>query len=90
VKGHKQEIVRSGTWLYDDTVRKHVLIVKQNFEPYYEEGYEDGPEKLNHEGFVFVVQWRKVIDEVDGTPYMSLEEAIQGAHAIVKKIEWES
>ncbi len=40
------EIVKSGTWLYDSLVPHEVWIVRQNFDFYYEEGYEDHPEAL--------------------------------------------
>jgi hypothetical protein len=43
------EIVKSGTWLYDEQVPSEVWIVKQDFEYHYEEDFSDGPEQLNRE-----------------------------------------
>lgn len=47
------EIVKSGAWLYDNQVPHEVWIVRQNFDYYYEEGYEDGPEIFNSDGELF-------------------------------------
>ena len=44
------EIVKSGTWLYDGQVPHEVWIVRQNFDYFYEEGFEDNPESLNEHG----------------------------------------
>ena len=49
------EIVKSGTWLYDNQVPHEVWIVRQNFDYYYEDGYEDDPEQLNTEGELFQI-----------------------------------
>jgi len=81
------EIVKSGTWLYDNQVPHEVWIVRQNFDYYYEEGYEDAPEKLNTDGEVFHV----VIGTTDGwtrgvePAKMSLDEAIIHAESKLKE-----
>ena len=49
------EIVKSGTWQYDECVSHEVWIVKQNFDFYFDEGFEDAPEDLNEDGEVFQV-----------------------------------
>jgi hypothetical protein len=56
------EIVKSGTWLYDNQVPHEVWIVRQNFDFYYEEGYEDDPEQLNPDGELF-----QIVFAFDGT-----------------------
>ena len=38
------QIVNSGTWLYDGQVVREVWIVKQNFDFYYDDSFEDAPE----------------------------------------------
>ena len=47
------EIVKSGTWRYDNQVPHEVWIDRQNFDFYYEKNYEDSPEALNKDGEVF-------------------------------------
>ena len=39
----KAQIVQSGTWLYDGISPHEVWIVKQNFDYYDDEGYQDTP-----------------------------------------------
>ena len=41
----RAEIVKSGTWLYDDKVPHGVWIVRQNFDFHWDEGFEDEPER---------------------------------------------
>ena len=75
------EIVKTGTWLYDNQVPHEVWIVRQNFDFYYEEGYEDGPEVLNPEGELFnlVFAFDGNVRSV-GPAAMSLEEAVTEAN----------
>ena len=40
------QIVKSATWQYDGCVLHEVWIVKQNFDFYYDEVFEDAPEDL--------------------------------------------
>ena len=71
------EIVKSGTWLYDNQVPHEVWIVRQNFDYYYDEGFEDGPEQLNDEGELFqiVFAFQGMVRSVVPAK-MSLDEAV--------------
>ena len=51
----RAEIVKSGTWLYDERVPHGVWIVRQNFDFHWDEGFEDEPERLNQDGELFQV-----------------------------------
>lgn len=86
------QIVKSGTWLYDGQVVHEVWIVKQNFDFYYDEGFEDAPEDLNEDGEVF-----QVVVARDGKvksvwpAFHSAEEAVAKAHQITPHgIEWDN
>jgi len=85
------EIVKSGTWLYDGTVPHEVWIVKQNFDYHYDAGYEDSPEKLNNQGFVFqvVVARDGKVDTV--LPACdSMAKAISNAEEVIPQgIDWD-
>jgi phosphodiesterase/alkaline phosphatase D-like protein len=87
----KAYIVKSGTWLYDKAIPTEVWIVKQNFDYYYEEGFEDESEKLNENGEVF-----QILIARDGEvltvarAFLSLEEAVRKACAIIPEtIQWD-
>jgi hypothetical protein len=86
-------IVKSGTWLYDNSVPHEIWVVKQNWEPYYDEGFEDEPEKLNDDGecfFVLVAKEGSVVSSISaGT--LSLDEAITAAEkACSPPIVWDN
>ena len=86
------QIVKSGTWLYDGQVVHEVWIVKQNFDFYYDEGFEDAPENLNEDGEIFqvvVAQDGKV--KSVGLAFHSTEEAVAKAHQIIPQgIVWDN
>jgi hypothetical protein len=86
----RAEIVKQGTWLYDDQVPWEVWIVKQNFEYHYEEGYEDGSEELNSDGEAFQVVYAKDgQSNGKGPARLSLQEAISAAEeAVSTGIVW--
>ena len=85
------EIVKSGTWLYDNQVPHEVWIVRQNFDYYYEDGYEDGPEQLNPDGELFHIVFAfngTVRTVVPAT--LSLSAAISDAEArlVTHQLRW--
>ena len=86
------EIVKSGTWKYDGYVVHEVWIVKQNFDFYYDEGFEDAPEDLNENGELFQVVVAKEGRVMSvGLAFHSLEEAIAKAHALIAQgITWDN
>ena len=58
MKQERAEIVKSGRWLYGGSVEYEVWIVRQNFEYWYEEEYDD-EERLNEDGEVFAVVYAR-------------------------------
>ncbi len=46
-------VVKTGTWLYEGQVEKPVRILRQTWDYYHEDGYDDEPPDLNDEGFAF-------------------------------------
>jgi hypothetical protein len=85
------EIVKSGTWLYDDSVPTEVWIVKQNFEYHYEEDYADGPEEVNRDGEAFqVIVARNGRKITLGPAAFSLVEAVTAAERVTPRaISWD-
>lgn len=45
-----REIILSTTWLYDGSVPVQAYVVKQNFDPYYEEDYDPDLPVVNEDG----------------------------------------
>ena len=46
-------VVKTGTWLYDGQVEKPVRILRQTWDYYHEDGYDEEPPSLNDAGFAF-------------------------------------
>jgi len=79
------------TWLYDGQGVHEVWIVKQNFDFYYDEGFEDAPEELNEEGEVFqVVVARDGKVKSVGLAFHSAEEAVAKPIRPSAGIEWDN
>jgi hypothetical protein len=75
------QIAKSGTWQYDGCVLHEVWIVKQNFDFYYDDGFDDAPEDLNEDGELFqvvVAKDGKVLSV--GLGFHTIEKAIEGYH----------
>ena len=91
MKRQQAKIVKSGTWFYDFTVSYEVWIVRQNFEYWYEESFDEA-ERLNPDGEVFAVvnaQHGKFIS--NGGEFFTIEEATAAADsAISQSIEWDN
>lgn len=48
------ELVKTGSWLYDNQVLKSVWIIKQNWDYYYEgPEYTEGEPHLNKDGYAY-------------------------------------
>jgi len=89
---YKVEVMRRGTWLYDGLIPMQVCILKQNWDIWYEEGYDTEPPYLNESGEVYYPAYGGQAS--DGTysrsgPYLSLEEAVAGVEKLVGKVEWQ-
>ena len=89
-----QEIVLKGSWLYDNSIKKAVRILRQNWDQYYEEGYSEGGPHLNEDGFAYYVAYDEPSE--DGSYFSksetlySLQEAINKAEEKTSgKISWE-
>jgi hypothetical protein len=86
----KAQIVKSGTWAYDGTSLHEVWIVRQNFDFYDDEGYQD-TSCVSPDETVF-----QVLYAYDGEKQSvsrvcrSLEEAITLAEETCSKITWDN
>lgn len=79
-----QSIVKRGNWKYDNTVLKPIVIIKQNWDYYFEDGYTEGEPHLNSDGFAFYVVFDEPLE--DGS-YMSRSETLYSLNEAVKFAE---
>lgn len=83
------EIMKSGIWLYDNSVPTDVWIVKQNFEYWYEPDFSDELEKLNGDGEAFQVLFVRSGLITIGPSELSLAAATAAAEKVVTTpINW--
>jgi hypothetical protein len=89
-KQERAEIVKSGTWVYAEGVRYEVWIVKQNFEYFFEEGYDDS-ETLNESGESYKILYlHDGMVIAGGSEFLRLDDAISAANkAIPQGIDWD-
>ena len=90
---HRQKIIKSGTWLYDGQVEKTISIIRQNWDYYYEEGYDSDPPDLNEAGQAYYLVYDGPDEKGEYHPNsktcLSLEEALRlAAETIVSDIRW--
>lgn len=87
----KYEIEKKGTWLYNSQTAK-VSIVKQNWDSFFEEGYDDTPE-LNESGEAYYVIWGEFQDIIYANrsrTCLSLDEALTLASgSLDQPISWD-
>ncbi len=94
-------VVQVGTWLYDGSVEMSVRIVQQNWDYYYEQGFDDEPPELNADGYAFYAVYGTPSPPGPGSPFpvtdyssrsltcLSLEEAIKLAESTISgPITW--
>ena len=84
------EILKSGTWLYDQLVPSEAWIVRQTFKYHYEADYADEPEKLNEDGECFAVICARGDEKIGrGSEEMSLADAIASAERSTPRLTWD-
>ena len=81
-----QKVVRTGTWLYNHQIAHKVEIVCQNWDRWFEEGFDTEPEPLNADGELFYV----VLESGYGTGFHSAEAAITDAESklALNNLQW--
>lgn len=90
---HRQKVIKSGTWLYDGQVEKPILIIRQNWDYYHEEGYDPDPPDLNKAGEAYYLVYDGPDEQGRYHPQskscLSLEEAVRLAEGtIMGDIRW--
>lgn len=80
-------VLRRGRWLYDGTLEKPVEIVVQNWDYYFEDGYDaEGPD-LNEHGEAYYVMFDGVSRS---RTFLSLDEAVDHALDILPSpVTWD-
>lgn len=87
-----REVVHSATWLYDGSLPVPAHIVRQNFDPYYEEAYDPDPPVVNEEGESYSLVFGEADDHglfaSERPPFLTLEAAQQRAEDSFGLRDW--
>lgn len=92
-KERNVQVMKTASWLYDESAKMTVKIIKQNWDYYYEEGQTDSLPNLNEQGEAYYV----ILDNsAKANPHrsrtcLSLSKAIQFAEEILQnRITWDN
>ncbi len=91
-----QRIIKEGVWLYANQVDEKITIIEQDWDHYYENGYDDDEPCLNDEGLVYFLYTGDLHRNNRGNlsaknisiPFLSSEEAEAYANAEFSNLRW--
>lgn len=92
-----QKIIKKGTYRYSDDYFEKIIIVEQDWDEFYEEGYSDFLPNLNDKGLVYFIHFSDYWLNEYGTissrsisiPFLSEKEAMEYAKLNVNDLSWE-
>ncbi|MPS64242.1 MAG: hypothetical protein DI622_01520 [Chryseobacterium sp.] len=91
-----QRIVKEGNWKYSDEHFEKIIIVEQDWDQFYEEGYSEDPPYLNSKGYVYYIhfgnywinEYGNICPGSISIPFLSKEEAEEYAKNQVSDLMW--
>ena len=91
-----QRIIKKGEWKYSGNTYLSILLVEQDWDHFYEEGYSDFAPHINKEGFVyylhfgkyFINEYGNISSDSCSQPFLSVEEALHYAERNIETINW--
>jgi len=92
-----QKIVKKGRWNYSNGSLEKVIIVEQDWDELFEEGYSEGDPYLNDLGLVYFIhfgdysynEYGNIISESISIPFLSLDKAEKYVQQKVSHLEWD-
>lgn len=91
-----QKIVKEGKWKYSDDYFEKIIIVEQDWDEFYEEGYSDFLPHLNEEGLVYFIhygdyyydEYNNIRSRSISAPFLCQKDAEQFAEKTVSELQW--
>nr|WP_314499393.1 hypothetical protein [uncultured Chryseobacterium sp.] len=92
-----QKIIRRGKYRYDGDHFEKIIIVEQDWDEFYEEGYSDFLPNLNDKGLVYFIhfsdfwlnEYGNIFSRSISIPFLSEIEAVEHAMLNVTDLSWE-
>lgn len=91
-----QKIIKEGSWRYSGTHFEKVIVVEQDWDQFYEEGYSEGDPYLNSAGLVYYLHfgdyWLNEFGNISSrgvaVPFLSFNEAMKHAENELSELKW--
>ncbi|WP_415328438.1 hypothetical protein [Chryseobacterium sp. MMS23-Vi53] len=91
-----QKVIKKGEWKYSGNTYLPILLVEQDWDHFYEEGYSNFPSHTNKEGFVYYLHFGKhrineygnILSDSSSQPFSSVEEAMNYAERNIEVLKW--
>lgn len=91
-----QKIVNEGKWRYKDEFFEKIIIVEQDWDEFYEEGYSDFSPNLNEKGLVYFIhygdydynEYNNISSKSISAPFLSQKDAEVFAENTVSDLIW--
>ncbi|GAA4158708.1 hypothetical protein GCM10022217_20300 [Chryseobacterium ginsenosidimutans] len=91
-----QKIIRRGEWKYSGNTYLPILLVEQDWDHFYEQGYNNLLPHINKKGLeyylyfgrYFINEYGNISSHSSSRPFLSIEEAIEYAERNIEKLHW--
>lgn len=91
-----QKIIKKGEWKYSGNTYLPILLVEQNWDHFYEEGYSRFASQIKRGGLIyylhfgkyFVNEYGNISSDSSSRPFLSIDEAINYAERNIEKLNW--
>ncbi|MBV6879196.1 hypothetical protein NG800_006575 [Epilithonimonas ginsengisoli] len=92
-----QKIVKQGRYKYSDIQYEKIIIVEQDWDELYEEGYSDFVPNLNDKGLVYFIhfsdywlnEYGNISSRSISIPFLSEKDALKYASLNVNGLSWD-
>lgn len=91
-----QKIIRKGEWKYSGNTYLPILLVEQDWDHFYEQGYSHILPHISKKGLEYYLYFGKYVvneyghisSDSSSRPFLSIEEAIHYAERNIEKLNW--
>jgi len=93
-----QKIIKKGEWKYSGSTYLPILLVEQNWDHFYEEGYSRFSSQIKrgeliyylHFGKYCINEYGNIASDSSSQPFLSIKDAMDYAERNIEKLNWTS
>jgi hypothetical protein len=91
-----QKIIKKGEWKYSGNTYLPILLVEQDWDHFYKDGYNTFSSHINKEGLIyylhfgkyFINEYGNISSHSSSQPFLSVQEAINYAERNIEILNW--